>query len=1100
MNVTRVKALIGILVLFLSTSMLNAQSAKIVIDQRQMTLKDLMTQVEKQTSYLFILRDKDVNTAMEVNIKTSSTVVSDILTDALSGTNIRYEFSNNYISLYHQVVPNKAKADDKQFVSGKVTDSAGQPVIGAAVFESGTNNGVQTDLNGNYTIKVNPNAVIEVSCIGFKNVKVDPANGKNVIMDEDKELLDEVVVVGYGSLRRSLVTSAISKMTVDDSKLREVSSPTALLNGRVAGVTSFASSGALGAGERVSIRGASSIQAGNDPLYVVDGIPIDNSSANLYNYGESMSPLAILNVNDVESIEILKDAASAAVYGSRASNGVIIITTKSGKEGKSTLGINISTGLNQFANQGRLKMANTEQWTKQYNLGIDNYNAQTGKSLAHFDPGTTETTDWLSYAVRVGKFLNADFSFAGGTKKTKFYVGGNFNHNEGVIKTNSLDKYNFKMKLVHEFNNWIEVGANTSGNYMKNYQVPGVSIGSMILGRCILQRPFDKPYHDDGTYTVGGTNELSYHNPVAILNEAKTYLEAYRYLGSYYLTLKFLNDKLTFKNSINADVTVNHDYKHYTSLHPYVKTFGLIDANRIIRNITLENVLNYSDEVAKGLDMDAMLGHSFQTLRSNYSYMLGKDFPSDAFDAMGAAASIGEYDGTINQYAMESYFGRVNLSYKKRYTLTGTLRTDGSSKFAKSYRWGWFPSLSFGWIASNEEFMKNSGINLKIRASYGKTGNQEGIGDYAYQAKMSGGYNYNSLGGIAVSDFGNNKLTWEKAGQADVGFDMSLFKDRLSIIFDAYYKKTTDLLYAKPIYTTTGVSSIISNVGSIENKGMELTVGGNLQLGPVHWNTNFNIATNANKILSLVGDEPIIIGGNNSTTYGTQRILKVGEELGAFYLYKHDGIYQDDKDVPAALYKKGYRAGDIKYRDVNGDGNLSDAEDRMVIGSPTPDFQGGWNNTFTFKNWSLDVFFTYMYGNDVYSGQEFNYSRTSYKCNVTEEHAIHYWTPGSGENWYPRFYYNSSLNTLNSDFFLHDGSFIRLRNITLSYNIPSALLKKAHISACRLHFGVDNLFLLSKYPGWDPEVNTNNDARYIGVDNLNVPQPRIYSLGINLSL
>lgn len=1078
-------------------------SGLVTLNMQDVSVEKVLNSLKSKYGLSFVIRTDGIDLSRKVSISVRNEPLSSVLDRIFSSQGIKTEINDNVIRLSKQGVAS-SKLEPYR-ITGKVLDGTGTGVPGASVFEKGTSNGTTTDLDGNWSLEIEGGAtLLECACLGYepKEMAITEKMGSvNFILRESAEFLDEVVVVGYGTMKRSLVSSAISRVEIDESNMREVSSPTALLNGRIAGVTSFASSGALGAGERVSIRGASSIQAGNDPLYVIDGILIDNSNANLYNFGENMSPLAVLNVADIESIEVLKDAASASIYGSRASNGVVVITTKSGKKGKSILNVNLSAGINQFPNIGRLQMANTEEYLKQYNIGIDNYNAQTGSSLEYLDPGTTETTDWLSYAVQLGNFWNANLSFSGGNEKTNFYIGGSYNHNKGIIKTNKLDKFNFKARIDHKFNDWLEVGANTSANYMKNHQVPGVSLGSMILGRCVLQRPFDKAYHDDGTYTVGGTNELTYHNPAAILNEANTFLESYRFLGSYYFTLKFLDDRLTFKNTLSTDVTYNRDYKHYSSKHPYVKTFGLVDANKLIRNIVIDNVLSYNDTFLNdSFGFSAMLGHSLQMLDSDYKYMLGKGFPSDAFDAMGAAASIDGYDGQIMSYAMESFFGRVNFSYKDRYTLTGSLRTDGSSKFARDYRWGWFPSVSFGWNVSNEEFMKGSGIDMKVRVSYGKTGNQEGIDYYAYLAKMDGGYNYEGIGGIAVTDFGNSGLTWEKAGQWDAGFDLGFFDNRLTLIFDAYYKKTTDLLYAKPIYTTSGVSSIISNVGSMENKGLELTIGGEVDFGPVHWSTNFNISTNANRILSLVGDEDIIIGANNSTTYGTQRILRVGEELGAFYLYKHDGIYQSDSEVPATLYAKGYRAGDIKYRDINSDGNLTDTDDRMVIGSPTPDFQGGWSNTFSFKNWTLDLFFTYMYGNDVYSGQEFNYSRRAYKANITKEHATHYWTPGSGENWYPRPYYNSTLNTLNSDFFLHDGSFLRLRNLTLAYNFPTSLLSKARISSLRVYFSVDNVFLVSKYPGWDPEVNTNNDARYIGVDNLNIPQPRIYSFGVNLSL
>ncbi len=1093
------------------------QSYSVTLSADRISVDNAMKRISTQTGIAFSYSAKTGGIILnDVDVRLKNAEVETILSSVLKDTDIDWIVRDNMIGLYS--TRSEASSDipfasagrqgeDLVPVSGRILDQAGKPVPAAAVYSpKNTAWSALSDDNGRFSLRVPRGERLVVSLLGYQEQELlvrGPMTGLTITLEESVNELDELVFVGYGTMRRSLVTNAVSKMTMDDSKQRPVTSPTDLLNGRVAGVTSFASSGALGAGEKVSIRGASSIQAGNDPLYVVDGVILDATNANAYNFGEAMSPLAVLNTNDIESIEILKDAASAAIYGSRASNGVVVITTKSGREGKGNVRLNLTTGINQFPNIGRVRMSTVEEYLKAYNQGVDNYNAQTGKNQAKLSPDGLTDTDWLSYGVQLGNFTNADISLSGGNKATKYYIGAAANHNKGIIQTNSLDKVNFNSKISHQFNSWIEAGANTTANYMKNHQVPGVSMGSMILGRCMLQRPFDKAYHDDGTYTVGGTSELTYHNPASILNEANAYLESYRFLGSYYVTLKFFQDKLTFKNNLNIDFTQNHDYKNYSSKHPYVKNFNVVDYNKSIRNLTFDSILNYNDKFGD-LGLNAMLGHSFQSIYVTTSNMLGKTVPSDSFDVISATASLGDYSGDITEYAMESYFSRLSLNYLGRYIFTATLRADGSSKFAPAFesRWGWFPSVSVGWNVSREPFMestRNVISDLKLRASYGQTGNQAGIGYYAYQAKMAAGYNYNGASGVAVSDFGNPTLKWEKSGQWDAGFDMSLFKDRFTVIFDAYYKRTSDLLYNKPIQTTSGVSSILSNVGSMENKGVELTLGGNFNLGPVHWTTNLNLAHNTNRILSLIDDEDIIIGSNNNTTYGTRRILREGLPLGTFFLYKHDGLYQSDAEVPEALYKKGYRAGDIKYRDVDGNGNLDD-KDCMPMGQVTPKIQGGWSNTFNWGNWDLNLFFTFAYGNQVYAGQAFNYSRISYKANSMAKYSTHYWTEGSSENWYPRPYYNGSLNQLNSDFFLHDASFLRLRNVSLAYNLPSSVAKRIAMKALRIYASVDNAFLLTPYDeGWDPEVNTNNDARYIAVDNFNIPQPRVYTLGFNIT-
>lgn len=1097
------------------------QSYSVTLSADRISVDNAMKRISSQTGIAFSYSAKTGGIILSnVDVRSKNASIESVLSSVLRGTEVDWVVKDNMIGLYTSKsesisdIPfalQEGQDDSLVSVSGRIVDQEGRAIPAAAIYSpKNTSWSAMSDDNGRFFLRVPRGERLVISLLGFQEQELivrGPITDRTIVLEESVNQLDELVFVGYGTMRRSLVTNAVSKMAMDESKQRPVDSPTGLLNGRVAGVTSFASSGSPGAGERVSIRGASSIQAGNDPLYVVDGVILDSTSpdaSDMFNYGEKMSPLAVLSTSDIESIEILKDAASAAIYGSRASNGVVVITTKQGKEGKGNLRVNISSGINQFPNIGRVRMATTPEYLRSYNAGVDNYNAQTGGKVAHLVLEDESTTDWMSYAVQLGNFTNADISLSGGNKTTKYYIGANYSHNKGIIQTNALDKMNFNSKVSHQFSDWFEMGANTMGNYMKNHQVPGVSNGLMILGRCALQRPYDKAYHEDGTYTVGGTAELTYHNPASILNEMDAYLETYRYIGSYYVNLKFFDDRLTFKNTFNADVTQNKDYKFKTGKHPQATAWRISESNATIRNLLLDSVLNYVDTFADGdLNFNAMLGHSFQKVYSSNNYMRGKTISSDVFNVIGAAAEMALYDGDITEFAMESYFSRLNFAYKGKYIFTASLRADGSSKFAPTFatRWGWFPSVSAGWNVTKEDFMKNvpSVSDLKLRVSYGQTGNQAGINNYAYQAEMAAGHNYSGASGFAVDSFGNPGLKWEKSGQWDAGFDMSMFNDRLSIIFDAYYKKTTDLLYNKPIQTTSGVSSILSNIGAMENKGLELTIGGNINIGRVHWNTSLNLATNKNKVLSLIEGEDIIIGANNSTTYGTRRILREGLPLGTFFLYKHDGLYQSDEEVPEALYKKGYRAGDIKYLDVDGSGNLDD-KDCMPMGQVTPKLQGGWSNTLTWNNWDFNFFFTFSYGNQIYAGQAFNYTKISYKADPMAKYALNYWTPGSSENWYPRPYYNGTLNQLNSDFFLHDGSFLRLRNVSLAYNVPKNVLKRISVKGLRVYASVDNAFLLTPYDeGWDPEVNTNNDARYIAVDNFNVPQPRVYTLGFNLT-
>ena len=1091
------------LTVVLSAVCATASAQRVTLDMQNAKLEKVLGQITQQTGLVFNYTRPTINPDKRVSVSVKQAELESVLRQLFDADGIVYEIKDGKVYLADRkggINPPPALSAARQRYAGRIVDAAGNPVVGASVVIRGSTTGVSSDIDGRFAIEAREGEVLSVSFVGYtpQTITLGAKTMLTLTLREDTSELEEVVVVGYGTQRRSLVTSAISKVQMNESNMRQVASPTQLLSGRVAGVTTSTGSGNLGSGERMVIRGSSSLSAGNEPLYVIDGIPITNTNANLVDFGEDMSSLATLNISDIESIEVLKDAASAAIYGSRANNGVIVITTKSGKEGKSEVHLNFNTGVTRFANVGKIKMADSGLYVRDFNEGVDNYNRQYGykpgdsgfKKHIQNPFGTLPDTDWMDLILQTGTFYNGDVSFSGGNVKTRYYVGANYNHQTGVIRTNKMEKMNFKVKISHEFTPWLEVGANVSGNYIKNHQIPGANSGTTIIGRSIQQRPFDRPYKPNGDYYVGGTDELVFHNPMQILDEETAYIENMRYLGNFYATFKY-KDKFAFKSSVNTDITQIYDYTYYNENHPYGKGVGrIVDYNRTIKNILVENFATYNDKFGD-FSLSAMLGHSFQKVTTRSAKLDGSGFPSPSFDVVGVASSLDAYSGSLSNYAMESYFGRATFSYKDRYVLTATLRTDGSSKFARDNRWGWFPSVSLGWNISKENFMKDSDTELKFRVSYGKTGNQEGIGSYAYQALMSGGYNYGNGSGIAVSTFGNRDLTWEKADQFDAGFDITLFKGRVNIMADAYYKKTKDLLYSTPIHSTTGVTSIISNIGSMRNIGAELTINTHFNFGPLSWLSQFNIATNRNKLTELLGDDkPISIGAN--------RALQVGKEVGAFYLFIMDGIYQYDGEVPAEQYAQGIRAGDVKWRDVD-DNNLINDNDRQVIGSSNPYFSGGWNNTFRYKGVSLDVFFTYMYGNDVYAAWKINTSKLGHKNGVLAEEARNRWTGPGSTDLHPRSVSGDTNNTRNSDRWLEDGSFLRLRSLTLSYTFPEKISRRLAMKSLRVYFQGDNLWLATRYSGWDPEVSNNLDPRFMGVDNFSVPQPRMFCFGLNVT-
>ncbi|MDL5514942.1 TonB-dependent receptor [Arenibacter sp. M-2] len=1101
---------LSVVLLIIGTFVLQANSTysqkKISLKLTNITVERLLDEIESKTDFRFVYSTEDVDMNRRVDVDARRQKVGTILKAVFAGTKTAFSIDDGQIFLLkdNETKPplNKISPQDPIRITGKVTDSEGVPLPGATVLEKGTSNGVAADFDGNYEIHVSgQQAVLVFTNIGFQDKEAIVGNQTsiNIELDTAVSQLDDVVVIGYGSQRKELLTSAVSEIEITEDNLRPTLSPAKLLDGRMAGVQIGNSSGNLGAGETLRIRGAASLSASTEPLYVIDGVPITNSNAAIFNLGESMSALATISLNDIESISVLKDAASAAIYGSRATNGVVVITTKRGKEGKSQLNINLNSGVSQFADPDKIKFSNSELYVEVLNEGIDNYNKQNGYTIG--DSGYVVNqqnpfqglpdTDWLDVITQNGEFVNLDMSVSGGSKKTNFYVGGNYTEKEGVIKGNKIEKVNLKVNLNHDLFSWLTIGTSTSGNYLKNYRVPGANIGSTIVARAVEQRPYDRVYKPNGEYYFGGTNQLLRHNPIQILNEQEAYVDNLRFLGNVYAKVDFTKN-LSWKTSFSTDIFYTYDYVYYNENHPYGTGVGrLVEYDRLLTNNITENLLNYNFSLIDGLETSFMLGHSFQRIGNRSSKIDARGFPSPSFDVSSVASEVFDAYGTASDFAMESYFGRATFSYKDKYVLNSSLRSDGSSRFSKDNRWALFPSISLGWNISKEDFFKDSRMNFKFRTSYGETGNQDGIGYFAYQPLISGGYNYGGESGIAVGSFGNEDLSWESTKQFDVGVDVGFWDGKVNFMLDYYVKNTEDLLYSTPIQTTSGTSSILTNVGSIQNNGIEFTLNSHFNFGKLQWNSQFNISSNKNKITKLNNEDGIIpIGGNKA--------LEVGKEIGAWYFFEMEGLYQYDGDVPQEQYNLGVRAGDVKWNDVDGNGIIND-DDRVIKGSPSPDFYGGWNNTFKYKGFQLDVFTTFMFGNDVYaSWKQRGTGRVGYINANLEETVKNRWTGPGTSNEIPRSIWGyHSNNARNSDMWLEDGSFIRLRTLTLSYNFKQGFMG---LNKLRVYAQGDNLLLFTNYSGWDPEVNTSLDPRFLGNDNYSVPQPRTISVGVNVSL
>ena len=1098
----KIAALIPCLLL---TVALNAQTVTKAF--RSVPLKTVLEEVERQTGYSILFENEDVDVSRPVTATFKAATLQTVL-DTVLDKSLRYTVTGGgkLVTISRRSPVSAPTAPNGEMtVAGTVISSAdNQPIVGANIYVEGTNVGTTTDAGGNYKLTVPASAkTVTVSFLGYDTKKISVRDihlFKLITLADASNKLEDVVVVGFGTQKKETVTGAIGQLSGKELMRSPVTNISNALVGRIAGMAAVQKTGEAGFEEStIRVRGVNSLSASSDPLYVIDGIPLSNNSASLYSFGENMSSLATLNLTDIESIEVLKDAASAAIYGSRATNGVVLITTKQGREGKSEVKVNYGFSITQFPNTGRREYVGSKQYVEVFNEGVDNYNRQNGftvNSSGYVKPirnpyGDMPDTDWLDLITRLGQSHYLDLSFSGGNAKTKYYLSGSYNYQEGVIKTNDISKVNLKSNINHEMFKWLKVGANISGNYLHNNRIPGADLGSTIIGRAVQQRPFDRPYKPNGGYYTGGTDELLLHNVVQILSEETSYTDNYRFIGSFWAEAQIIKG-LTVRASYNNDSAYTYDYIYYNQNHPYAADKGrILDRNRFVMTNTIDLYANYNRKIGEDFELGAMVGHSFLKTRSRTSYIDAQNYPSPAFDVASVAANIVDASAGLSEYAIESYFARLSLAYKDRYVVNATIRTDGSSRFAPDCRWGWFPSVSVGWNVSNESFWNAEKTDLKIRASYGRTGNQDGISNYGWQALISGGVNYGGQSGIAISSSGNDRLTWETADQYNAGFDLSFLGGKINMIADVYLKNTNNLLYSKPVHATTGETSILSNIGSMRNKGVEFTINTHLNLGKVLWSSSFNIARNVNKLTSLLEDDLLSIGAN--------RALKLGRTVGSWYIFRTDGIYQYDGEVPQALYDKGVRAGDVKYWDRNGDGNITD-DDRIVTGNPNPKFSGGWNNTFKYKGLELSLFFTYSYGNDVYASWMIPGSKPGHTRSLLKAYADNRWTgPGTSDK-YPRAIYSySGWNGKNSTMYLTDGSFIRLRSVTLGYTFPQRLVSKIHLKGLRVYAQGDNVFLCSRYPGWDPETSVNLDPRFYGEDNDGVPQPRIFKLGVNIT-
>ena len=989
-------------------------------------------------------------------------------------------------------------------VTGTVTDStSGEPLPGVNVVLKGTSNGVSSDAEGTYNIEaVTPGDILIFSYLGYDNQEVEIGENKeiNVSLSPKASQLDELVVVGYGTKKKRDLTGSISSVGSEDIAKTNQQDPVSILQGRAAGVQVTSNSGAPGSGMTIRVRGSSSLNSGNNPLYVIDGVPIESNSLSSLNGSENygLNPLSDINPQDIESIEVLKDAASTAIYGSRAANGVVLITTKRGKEGEAQITLNVSSGVSAITR--KLSVLNASQYRQVILDSYRNMDNPTEPIFAVIDslsPKNNGDVDWQNELLRVAPQYQANLSVRGGSENIKYAWTSSFLNQDGIILNSNYQRVTSRLNVDIKASDKLTFGQSISYTNGVNNRINAGGTGNMSVVRELLIRPPSYAnYLPDGS--LNGY-QFGKRNPVGLATLATHLNKKNRIIGNEYVEYQ-ITDGLKLRSNLNLDFISIKEDEFIPSSLDYREGYNS-GAVRAINNLTWgnETFLTFDKQFNENHHMNAVAGFSFQNWKNEQTGLDGMFFASDDIRTLNGAGTISNQDVNITtEHALKSFFGRLSYDFKERYLVEVNLRADGSSRFGKDNRFGYFPSASVAWRFSDEAFLKNvEAINdAKLRFSAGQTGN-EAIGNYTAQGEFAVGANYLDYSGAAPLVTPNPDLTWETTTQYNAGLDLSLLKYRIVLNADVYLKRTKDLLYNVPVPRTTGFGYVTKNIGGIENKGLEISLDTRNLTGAFKWETNFNISFNRNEVKDL----PDELLTNGYIQNGDYHILKEGSPIGTLYGWKFNGVYASDADnvngVTYGAQGKEFEGGDPIWDDKNGD-NIIDDNDKQIIGDATPDFFGGLTNTFSYNNFSVSVFLQYSYGNDIYS--EINHQRNSVvRYNNLSTDALNRWREQGDITNFPKPVRDDPLESDSrvQSRWVEDGSYIKLKNINLSYNFKEDITSQFGLSSLQAYVTATNLITWTHYTGFDPDVNSYSGLR-VGLDEGAYPQSRTVIVGFKL--
>lgn len=1093
-NYHRIKKKIAVCLLValcsISVAAQNVDNQPISLSLPRTTLKELFRVIESKSDYKFLYDSSEIDVNRQLSAVYSNQSVTRILEEVLKG--MHYEIKGK------QIIIKKQPEDlQKIAVTGIIKDRNGEPVIGANVKEKGSQNGTITNVDGSFSLSVSPRGTLLVSFIGYTSQEVALKGRKSleITLLEDSKMLDEVVIVSYGSQLKREVTGAVSQLSTKNLADMPVIQFAQELQGKIAGVQVNQYSGRVGSGIALRIRGAASLSSGYSPLIVVDGIPLA---------GDANS----VNPTEIESFSILKDASASALYGSRAANGVILITTRKAQTGDTRLELSANYGIQKVPQRGRPDMMTARKFAEFQNEYYEDrvkYEGYTGElDPLYKDPERYgKGTDWFDAMTREAAIQKYNLSlFKGGENYSTSAVVG-YSMQDGVVVNTGVKMFTARVNQMFKLKDMIEVGLSIAPTYRIDHNslmsFDGVN---NLFNKALQASPLVAPVDEDGNMPlyVNTSPMLNNINPYKIIMETVDDYATSRLLANGYISMTPLKG-LTLKTSLATDMTWERR-KYFKPGSITVEDIAS-GTSSYYNNYTWisETNLTYANTFKEAHKLEVLLGFSAQKYQKESNSVAGSNFSSDDIPYLSNATSITSGTSNITEYALLSLLGRVNYSYKGKYLLSAALRRDGSSRFGANQRYGYFPSISGGWVLSEERFLNSvSCLNmLKLRASYGITGN-DNIGNYTHIANI-GEYNY-VLNGVLVSgasssNIANTELAWERTKQFDIGFDVSLFDNRLSLSYDYYKKATDNMIQNRPIPQASGFASITSNVGKVHFWGHEISIGYNNKFGQLSWQSNFNISFDRNKIISLVAPGYIT---RNSSEYSDYYRNQEGYPLSQFYGYIKLGLYKDEADLANSPKSSTSQVGTIKFEDVNKDGVIN-VKDRTFIGDPNPDFLYGFTNNFRYNRFDLSISMSGSYGGKVISSLTHQYLGNLDGAFNLLAAAKDRWRspeqPGSGK--YPRTMTGTTAEhrKVNTSW-VESNSHLAVKNIALGYTIP--LPKNKYCSNLRVYTSVQNVFFISKYSGANPEVSLNGlNGTGIGVDENSYPIPRTFSFGLNVT-